>query len=79
MARYFFDIVDGTTIDKDATGTEFGDLSEARTAAADALGDMTREALPNGSRRHLVMRVRDEAGTFVHECTVDFNAHDVGD
>jgi hypothetical protein len=74
MARYFFDLVDGTKVDRDHIGLEFQDLAEAREAAADALGDVTREVLPDGARRHLVMKVRDTAGNYVHECSVDFNA-----
>ncbi|WP_404861876.1 DUF6894 family protein [Georhizobium sp. MAB10] len=76
MARYFFDLVDGGKTDKDDVGLEFEHLADARAAAADALGDVTREVLPNGARRHLVMKVRDIAGNYVHECSVDFNASD---
>jgi hypothetical protein len=74
MTRYFFDLVDGTKVDRDDIGLDFEDLADARVAAADALGDVTREVLPDGARRHLVMKVRDTAGNYVHECSVDFNA-----
>lgn len=77
MARYFFDLVDGMKVDRDDIGLEFESLANARDAAADALGDLTREVLPDGSHRHLVMKVRDSGGTYVHQCTVDFNAEDV--
>jgi hypothetical protein len=74
MARYYFDLVDGAKVDRDDIGLEFEDLAEARVAAADALGDVTREVLPDGARRHLVMKVRDTTGNYVHECSVDFSA-----
>jgi hypothetical protein len=74
MTRYFFDLVDGKQIDRDDVGLEFANLADARVAAADALGDVTREALPDGARRHLVMKVRDTAGNYIYECSVDFSA-----
>jgi hypothetical protein len=74
MVRYFFDLVDGAKVQRDDIGLEFQDLADARAAAANVLGDVTRELLPGGARRHLVMKVRDTAGNYVHECSADFNA-----
>lgn len=76
MARYFFDVVDGTHIDRDDQGLQLADLAGARVAAMDAIGDITREILPDGSRCHVVVKVRDEEGSYVYECTVDFQGAD---
>jgi len=76
MARYFFDVVDGTRIAKDDQGLQMVDLQGARAAAMNTVGQITREILPDGSRRHVVVKVRDEEGSYVYECTVDSQGAD---
>lgn len=77
MARYFFDLLDGVRVDRDETGIECQDIADARAAAADALGDLTREALPDGSRIHFIMKVRDPSDRYVHQCAINFTADDI--
>jgi hypothetical protein len=79
MPRYYFDVVDGTQIDRDDQGIEYRDIAEARIAAMDGLGDLTREILPDGSRRIVVVKIRDEAGEYVYACKVDFQGADCKD
>ncbi|VVT34335.1 conserved hypothetical protein [Rhizobium sp. EC-SD404] len=79
MPRYYFDVVDGTQLDRDDQGIDYRDIAEARIAAMDGLGDITREILPDGSRRSVVVKVRDEAGNYVYACKIDFRGAECKD
>lgn len=77
MARYFFDLIENATIERDETGVVFGNFADARKEAARAVGEVMRELTPHSSRRNIIMKVRSSAGTYVHECVMDFNARDL--
>ena len=53
---------DGDEQQKDDTGLDMADRQAARLAAKDALPDIARDVLPDGDRREMAVRVRDETG-----------------
>ncbi|MGX5839766.1 DUF6894 family protein [Mesorhizobium sp. ArgA1] len=72
MALYYFDVDDNGEVDPDVQGVECNDLAEARYQAIRALGDITREALPDGDHHKLVMVVRDSGGNLILRASILF-------
>jgi len=70
MAKYFFDIFDGTLPLIDQVGQDLPDPQAARFQALSTLPDLARETLPNGNRREFVIDVRDDAGLLVFTATL---------
>lgn len=63
MARFFFDVDDGTTLLRDEEGTELANEHAARDEATRAMGKMARDYLPKGApQQTIIMCVRDEEG-----------------
>ena len=70
MPRYYFDTNDGDEQQKDDTGLDWADRQAARLAAMDALPDIARDVLPDGDRREMAVRVRDETGRVILTATL---------
>lgn len=73
MPRYYFDTFDGETLLRDDEGFEFHDLDAARAEAAFAIGEMARDAMPDGMHREFRIDVRDEGGRPVLRVTFTLN------
>lgn len=62
MRRFFFDVLDPRGMMPDDTGMEFESLEKARREAQRTVGEMVRDAMPDGDEHVTVIRVRDEGG-----------------
>lgn len=69
MPRFYFDTSDGDIAAVDEEGIEFASIDEAQQEATRAIGEMGRDALPDGTRRELAIAVRDEGGRVVMRVT----------
>lgn len=65
MARYFFDVHDGTDFQRDDDGTERGSDEAAVQTAARSAAEIGTGQLARGDTRDVVIRVRDE-----HDCRI---------
>jgi len=73
MARYFFDLHDGS-FKLDDTGTECADFDAVRREAKRLLPEVAKEVLPEGEDHlTLTVRVRDERHETVYTATLMFN------
>ncbi|MGF9761626.1 hypothetical protein AAII07_41195 [Microvirga sp. 0TCS3.31] len=68
MARYYFDIQNGTQSVRDDDGAEFDSPEAAVQAAARSAAEIGTGRLGRGDTRDVVIEVRDERGQRV--CTV---------
>lgn len=71
--RYFFDIDDGYESMRDEIGYECA-REEVREQAIAVLPDIARDHLPNGDHQSMTVRVRDEAGRYLFEASLEFKA-----
>ncbi|UWU75442.1 hypothetical protein N2603_36260 [Bradyrhizobium huanghuaihaiense] len=62
MARYYFDLRDGTELFHDEEGLELPTVRAAEVEAARALGGMARDLEPTSEGRDLAIEVRNESG-----------------
>jgi hypothetical protein len=62
MPHYYFDIRDGICVTRDEEGLEFPDIEAAREDLLKALGEITKDIMPDGDRREIVGEIRDESG-----------------
>ena len=60
MPRFYFDVRDGTTFVPDEEGIEFPGINEARNDASKSLGEMIKDAMPNGLHHDMAIEVRGE-------------------
>lgn len=60
MARFYFDVRDGSTFIPDDEGIEFPGIAEARTDASRCVSEMIKDAMPDGTHRDIAIEVRDE-------------------
>ena len=60
MPRFYFDIRDGESLVADEDGLEFPTLNEARDDASRTLGQMMKQAMPDGQRHDLAVEVRGD-------------------
>lgn len=72
MPRYYFDTDDGFTSHHDDTGQELPNAKAARREAVAVLPAMACDKLPNGDRRDLDVRVRNEANTLIYTASLSF-------
>jgi hypothetical protein len=73
MARYYFDVHDGGTHQRDDTGTEFEDLEAVRKAAMRLLPEVARQDLASDGDRHTFMvLVTNEDGRPVYSATLSY-------
>lgn len=71
--RYFFDVNDGDGELRDELGYECT-RDELRVHAVAVLPDIARDRLPDGDRRMMRVRVRDEDGRYLFEASLEFEA-----
>lgn len=73
MPLYFFDIHQDGKTQKDALGTDFETLDEARAAAVRFLPDVVKEGLSeDDDQRSFAVLVTDESGRPVYSATLSF-------
>ena len=58
VARFYFDVRDGETFTPDDEGLEFPGIKEARDDASRSLGEMIKDAMPDGIRQNMAVEVR---------------------
>jgi len=73
MPRFYFDVRDGENFVSDKDGFEFPTAREARDDASRALGQMIKEAMPNGMHHDMAVVVRgaDKRPLFKVQITFD--------
>ena len=76
MPRFFFDVTLGRSHARDHEGLDLVDEQTVRQLASAIMPDMAREAAPNGSPKHLVLQVRNEAGVFIFEGQISTSGAD---
>ena len=59
MARFYFDLFDGSDVSRDEEGTTFNDLKQAKNAAAVSLLEIMRSRKIEGDASELVFLVWD--------------------
>ena len=72
MARYFFDITDGTGFHPDDFGDEFAGFEEARAQAQSLLPDIARAELPDGELHIITCDVRDDTRHIIYRGKLTF-------
>ena len=60
MARYYFDVQNGTLFVRDDEGTDFKDLDTALNAAVLSAGEIGRNKQAKGEASDIVIAIRDE-------------------
>jgi hypothetical protein len=60
MPRFYFDIRDGESFVPDEDGLEFPTINEARDDASRTLGQMMKEAMPDGQHHDMAVEVRGD-------------------
>ena len=60
MPRFYFDIRDGESLVADEVGVEFPTVNEARDDASRTLGQMMKEAMPDGQHHDMAVEVRGD-------------------
>ena len=60
MPRFYFDIRDGQRFVPDEDGLEFPTINEARNDASRTLGQMMKEAMPDGHHHDMAVEVRGD-------------------
>jgi hypothetical protein len=74
MSRFFFDTYDQDHLSRDEEGIEFNTRAQVQQNAIDALPDMAREALPNGSTHDFRVEVRNEEGEVVFRASLELRS-----
>jgi hypothetical protein len=69
MARYYFDLHDGTQVIRDDEGTEFDSLDAAVQGAARSAAEIGTSRLVKGDLSDVVIAARDERGQQVFTVT----------
>jgi hypothetical protein len=78
--RYYFDLRNGGEFLSDEEGIELLDVEFVKREAAHSLADILRDELrtkraKDGSRQHIAVEVRDDAGpVFEARCTLQFGS-----
>ena len=70
MPRFFFDIRVGEQTTLDSHWVDLPTLGAARADLMDALGEITRDTMPDGDQREIIGEVRDEARQVVLRATI---------
>lgn len=73
MRRYYFDVDDGETRERDEVGVDLVDDQQARDEAFRALGDLAKHYIPGPARqRNLTMWVRRDDDTVILQLAFSF-------
>ena len=70
MAKYYFDLREGGSLVEDDEGQELPDLDAAEREAAEVAAEISRDKLPKGNAREIIIEVRNEHGQRVLTATV---------
>lgn len=70
MPRYYFDFDYSGCRTWDDEGLDFSDLEVARDELIRAMGEITKDIMPDGDRDDLIGVIRDETGTPVLRVTL---------
>lgn len=77
MPRFFFDLINGDRVERDRSGVPFATPSEARRSAMEFLAEVARDR-SQMTRQSLTLRIRDEHGRELYECSLKTEARDLG-
>lgn len=75
---FYFDVLDGEELRLDDVGVECESPEVARREAQRALGEMMKDALPDGDEKVLMIRVRDESNETVLMVSLVMRMEQVG-
>ena len=70
MAKYYFDLREDGQFMADDEGQDFPDLDAAEHEAAQVAAEISRNKLPKGEAREIVIELRNEHGQRVLTATV---------
>jgi hypothetical protein len=73
MPHFYFDVDDGERLTRDEDGLVLADLAAACRQAVNALPDVAREVLPDGTEKVISTSVRDAAGTTLFRAQLVFS------
>jgi hypothetical protein len=62
MPRFYFDLIEDDRLTSDDTGLDLEGLDTARMEAQRGLGEMVRDAMPDGDNKMMALKIRDERG-----------------
>ena len=63
MAKYYFDFREDGSFVADDEGQELPDLDAAEQEVAEVAGEISRDKLPKGDAREIIIEVRNEHGS----------------
>jgi hypothetical protein len=75
MPRFYFDIRDGESLVVDEVGLEFPTVNEARDDASRTLGQMMKEAMPDGQHHDVAVEVRGDDKRPLFRVQITFEVH----
>ncbi len=67
MPRFYFDIRSGEILTRDEEGVEFANAKEARSDASRTLGEMIKDAMPDGEHCEMAVEVRGQTPALRHK------------
>jgi hypothetical protein len=70
MPRYYFDVDDGEKATLDDQGLELQGIEAAQKEAVRTLPQIGKDVLPDGTEKHVVVTVRNEAGQPIIRATL---------
>jgi hypothetical protein len=77
MPWFYFDLLDGEKLGVDDEGVECESPEAARKEAAITLGEIMRDAMPDGDQRTMALRIRGESGQIVLMLSLVFTVQHV--
>jgi len=72
--RYYFDIDSGQRAIRDQIGSEFARPEDVRAAAIRVLPDIARDEWPDGDCPVMIVKVRDQKGSYVFQASLSLVA-----
>jgi len=74
MARYFFDLINGSGTMTDDQGQEFASRETVQKEVLHMLPDIARDELAGKDRQVFTVKVRDETGHYIFEASLSWKA-----
>lgn len=76
MPRYFFDMIGEGRTERDRSGVNFDSVGDARRSAMQFLAETAKEGC-RSMRSGYTLRIRDEAGDDLAECSLRMEAREL--
>ena len=74
MPRYYFEINDGRRTIADEEGSDLLDRQQAEEEGVNLVLEFAREGLPDGDKRAIFCKVRDDAGALILTVSLSLKA-----